>query len=216
MTKLIKKEFVLAMHPTVPMMLALSAMVLIPSYPYVVIFFYISMAIFFTCLSGRENNDITYSLNLPVSKKDIVRARLSFTVILQLLQLLLMIPFVILSRQINTLGNPAGMDANLSLFAVAFLVYGIFNYVFFGSYYKNVSKVGAAFAKSSIILFLIAVLDAVTSYTVPFIRDILDTPDSEYLPQKITFLFAGILIYSILTAVTCHRSIKNFEKQDLN
>ena len=80
MIKLIKKEFGLAMHPIVPMMLLLSVMVLIPNYPYIVIFFYVSMAIFFTCLSGRENNDVVYSLNLPIAKKNIVKARFAFAV----------------------------------------------------------------------------------------------------------------------------------------
>ena len=82
MTNLLRKEFALAMHPITPLMLALSAMVLIPNYPYIVIFFYTAMSIFFTCLMGRENNDIVYSINLPVSKESIVRARFAFAIIL--------------------------------------------------------------------------------------------------------------------------------------
>lgn len=68
MKKLLMKEFRLSMHPSTPLMLLLSAMVFIPNYPFVVIFFYTTMAIFFTCLSGRENRDIAYSLSLPVAK----------------------------------------------------------------------------------------------------------------------------------------------------
>lgn len=37
--KLIKKDFILAMHPTVPLMLLTAAMVSIPNYPYTVSFF---------------------------------------------------------------------------------------------------------------------------------------------------------------------------------
>ena len=53
LTKLLKKEFALSMHPTVPLMLLLAGMVLIPSYPYSVIFFYSMVSIFFTCMLGR-------------------------------------------------------------------------------------------------------------------------------------------------------------------
>ncbi|MEG1548636.1 MAG: ABC-2 transporter permease [Clostridia bacterium] len=216
MIKLIKKEFMLAMHPIVPMMVLLSAMVLIPNYPYIVIFFYVSMAVFFTCLSGRENNDVVYSLNLPVAKKNIVKARFAFAIILEFVQLLIMIPFAVLNQNINPTGNQAGMDANIALFAIAFIVYGLFNFVFFNSYYKNVSKVGIAFIKSSVLLFILTGIDVISTHGVPFVRDVLDTPDSEYLMQKVIFLLFGLLAYLILTAITYKISVMNFEKQDLN
>lgn len=216
MIKLLKKEFGLAMHPIVPMMLALSAMLLIPNYPYVVIFFYVSMSVFFTCLSGRENNDIVYSLNLPVAKKNIVKARFAFAIILEFVQMLLMIPFTVLSQAINSAGNQAGMDANISLFGVALIAYGLFNFLFFGSYYKDVTKVGIAFIKSSVLLFVLCAFDVASTYAIPFVRDVLDTPDFEYLLYKILFSVAGLIIYVVLTAVAYKCSVKNFEKQDLN
>ena len=216
MLKLIRKEFALAMHPITPMMLILSAMVMIPNYPYVVIFFYVSMAIFFTCLQGRENNDVVYSLNLPVPKSDIVKARFMFAVILELLQLLLMVPFAILSQSFNKLGNQAGMDANLSLFAVGLVVYGLFNLVFFLSYYRDVTKVGTAFVKSSILLFVCAALNAAGTHAIPFIRERLDTPDPEFLAVKLASLAVGALVYVALTLIAYRSSLKNFEKQDLN
>lgn len=46
MSKLLKKEFLLSMHPITPLMLALSAMVMIPNYPYAVMFFYMTLAAF--------------------------------------------------------------------------------------------------------------------------------------------------------------------------
>ena len=72
MNKLLKKELALAMHPTAPIFLALSVLLIIPNYPYYVTFFYTSLAIFFTCLNGRENNDVYYTLLLPVPKRSVV------------------------------------------------------------------------------------------------------------------------------------------------
>lgn len=215
MLKLIKKEFLLAMHPIAPMVPLFSLMTIIPNYPYIVIFFYAALAIFFTCLSGRENNDIIYSLNLPIAKKSIVAARILFAVILEMLQLVFMIPFVIISQKINPIGNQAGMDANIALFGIAFIVYGIFNFAFFKSYYKNVTKVGTSFLKSGVLLFLLAALDAVSSYTVPLVKNVLDTPDSQNVLPKIIFLLVGLFIYIVLTGVVCKISFKNFENQDL-
>ncbi|MDO4581174.1 MAG: ABC-2 transporter permease [Bacillota bacterium] len=216
MTRLLKKEFALAMHPITPVMLLLAAMVVIPNYPYVVIFFYISMAVFFTCLLGRENNDIVYSLNLPVSKSDIVKARFGFTVIVELLQLALMIPFALLNRQLIPDGNQAGMDANIALFGLGLMIYGLFNLIFFVSYYRNVDKVGVAFIKTSVLIFIVAGLDVFSTYAIPFVRDCLDTPDPEFLSAKLLFLAAGIIVFIALTALSRRISIRSFERLDLH
>ena len=96
MLKLLQKELRLCMHPTAPIFLLLSAMLLIPNYPYYVAFFYTGLAVFFTCLTGREQHDVAYTLSLPVRKRDAVRARFLFTVLLQLAQLLLAVPFLVL------------------------------------------------------------------------------------------------------------------------
>lgn len=216
MIKLLKKEFLLSMHPTVLMMIFLSAMTLIPSYPYSVIFFYVSMAIFFTCLLGRENNDIVYSLNLPIKKSYIVKSRITFTVIVQLLQMLLMIPFVLLSQAISTVPNQAGMDANISLFGIGFIVYGLFNIVFFTSYYKDVYKVGLSFVKSCIVTFIFVIIEVSSTYAISFVRDYLDTKDPSFMNYKLIFLLICIIIYIILTFISYKKSINNFEKLDIS
>lgn len=59
-------------------------------------------------------------------------------------------------------------------------------------------------------------MDAVLTNTVPFVKDVLDTPDSKSIPVKLIFLAIGIAIYAALTAAICKKSIQNFEKQDLN
>lgn len=216
MGKLLRKEFSLAMHPITPLMLLLAAMVIIPNYPYAVMFFYVSMALFFTCLLGRENNDVVYSLNLPINKKDIVKARFLYTVIIELLQMILMIPFTILSQKINLEGNQAGMDANLAIFGVGFLVYGMFNLIFFHTYYKNVNHVGIAFAKSSIAMIIYVVFEVVATYAIPFVRDCLDTKDPEFIIYKLIFLAVCFLFFLTATLLTYRNSVRNFEKQDLN
>lgn len=215
MRKLLKKEFILSMHPITPLMLILSVMVLIPNYPYTVMFFYMTLSIFFTCMTGRENHDVVYTMTLPVAKNNIVKARIYFVVILEILQILLIVPFSILRQQINPMGNEAGMDANIALLAEGFLLFGIFNLIFFYSYYKNVDKVGISFVKATIVFFLLVIIDVICTHAVPFIRDYLDTPDPEYLSYKLITLGVGILFYFLITIWVCHISVKNFEKQDL-
>ena len=89
MADLLRKEFKLALHPTAIIFLALSAMMLIPNYPYYVIFFYTGLAVFFICLSARENNDVVYSMMLPAAKSDIVKARILMAALLEIAQIVI-------------------------------------------------------------------------------------------------------------------------------
>ena len=122
MKQLLYKEWRLALHPATAAFWALSAMVLIPGYPYGVIFFYAALGLFFVCLTGRENRDLHYTLTLPVCKGDLVRARIWFAVQAELIQLALTIPFMALRNALHILPNPVGMDANIALVAVGFVL----------------------------------------------------------------------------------------------
>ena len=215
MSNLLKKEFSLSMHPVTPLMLMLSSMALIPNYPYTVMFFYMTLAVFFTCMMGRENHDVIYSMSLPVAKKDIVKARILFVVILELLQMVLLIPFAVLRQNLLAAGNEAGMDANIALFAEGFLLFGVFNLIFFHSYYRNVDKVGISFVKASVVFFVLVVVDVIETHAVPFVRDCLDTPDPQFIGYKLAALAIGIVLYILMTVQVCRISVRNFEVQDL-
>ena len=86
--KLLMKEWKLCMHPTGYIMLLCAALVLVPGYPYTLSCFYMGLAIYFICLTARENHDASYTLTLPVSRGDAVRARILFCTVLEILDLL--------------------------------------------------------------------------------------------------------------------------------
>lgn len=212
--KLFQKELRLCLHPTAPMGLMLSAMVLIPNYPYLVSFFYTTLAIFFTCLQGRENNDVLFTMTLPVSRGQLVRGRIALAAVMELAQVLLTVPMVFLRQKINPAGNAAGMDANLALIGYGLAFFGLFNLVFFSSYYKNVNRVGLSFLAASAVSFLLVGLDVVTSYAVPFIRE-MDTMSAEAFPRQLWVLIGGGAVFALLTALAVKTAQYGFEKQDL-
>lgn len=214
MRSLLKKELRLALHPTVPIFLLFSAMLLIPSYPYGIIFFYTGLAVFFTCLSGRENGDVLFSMLLPVAKRDVIRARLVAVVLAETAQLLTAIPFAVLRRHLSPLPNFAGMDANVAMFALALMQYGLFNVVFFEIYARNVRRVGTAFLAASAAIFLFIAGTELLTRFVPFFRA-LDTPDPRNLPVKLGALGVGLAVMSGLTALADVRARRHFERQDL-
>jgi len=213
---LLYKEFRLVTHPTVYLFWGLAAMLLIPNYPYYVVFFYCSLGIFFSCHGARENNDIMYTATLPIEKSDTVRARILFAVLIELMQFLLAAVFAMLRKQIPTLGaNLAGMDANVALFGMAFVMMGIFNFVFFTAYYKDPNKVGKCFAAASIIQFLYIAAAEAAVHILPFMKYRLDTPDPEYFTLKLAVLAVGLISYVMLTIFATVKAVRSFEKLDL-
>ncbi len=215
MKKLLKKEFTLALHPTCWLFLGLSAMVLIPNYPYYVIFFYTGLGLFFTCLTGRENQDVLFSLLLPVSRRQVVQARMVTVMLLELATVVLTALFSLLRQALPLGENAAGMEANLALLGLSLVVLGLGHVAFFGVYYRNVQRVGVAFLWCALAEFLAIGVLEVLAHTVPLFRNRLDTPDPAFLREKLLTLILGLAVYGILTAIAYVRAVRDFEKQDL-
>jgi len=215
MKALIMKEFRLATHPTNFIFLSLSAMLMIPGYPYGIAFFYTVLGIFFICITGRENHDIEYSLMLPIAKSGIVKARIGYAVIIETVQLLLAVPFALIRRNISPVYNEVGMDANLALFGLMFLMFGIFNWVFFTGYYRNPAKVGRPFVLAGTLIMLYIAAEETLTHVMPFFRDVLDTPDPQHLLAKLLTLATGMIAFALLSLSAVRLSVKRFEKLDL-
>ena len=215
MKHLLYKELRLALHPTAPLFLCLSAMLLIPNYPYYVIFFYTCLGVFFLCLNGRETQDLFYSMLLPVRKRQIVQARISLVVLIELAQVLLAIPFAVLRSVLIPLHNEAGIEANTAFFGLGLLLLGVFNFFFFTRYYRNPDKVGGPFCAGCIAFAVCMLLAETAVHVLPFAREQLDTIDPANLPAQLLVLAAGIVLFGLLTGSACRKSVRSFEQLDL-
>ena len=215
MKQLLTKEIRLVTHPTNYIFWLLSALLLIPNYPYYVTFFYTAMGIFFMCLNARENHDIEYTLLLPIQKAQVVRARVMFILLIEIIQFLLAVPFAILRAGITPAQNEVGMDANLSFFGLSLIMMGLFNYLFITIYYRDPAKVGKAFIISSSAIFLYICIAEALTHALPFFRDQLDTPDPQYLTVKLILLAVGVLVFFFSTFAAERRAEKSFVTLDL-
>lgn len=215
MGNLLKKELRLSLHPAAPVMVLCALLAIIPNYPYSVGQFYVGLGIFFICLQGRENHDISYTMLLPVAKRDVVTGRFAMALTLELCHLVLLIPAVCLGAILTPGGNLAGMDAGLSTFAVAFLQFALFNWVFFTAYYKNVEKVGVSFVKASIAQFILVAVEIVCTYAVPLVRDKLDCVGIQNPVEQGAFFLGSLAIYVLSTALAYGKSVRLFEIQDV-
>ena len=152
---------------------------------------------------------------MPTAKKNAVKARFAVVMGMQLLTLLLAVPFAALRQKILPEGNMAGMDANIALFGCVFVLYGGFNFIFFTKYYGNTDKVGVPFLLSSVWVFLWMAAAETCVFVVPFVRDKLDTADPQFLTEKLIVLLLGMLIYAAVTWAAYRISAEKFDKLDI-
>ena len=69
------KDWMLALHPTAAVFTMLGCLVIVPAYPYTMIFMFACLGPYLSFLYSRETNDNWYSAILPVTKKQIVLSK---------------------------------------------------------------------------------------------------------------------------------------------
>ncbi|HEX2938218.1 MAG TPA: ABC-2 transporter permease [Ruminiclostridium sp.] len=215
MKNLLYKEFKLCAHPTVYIFLFLDAMLLIPSYPYYVAFIYTCLGIFFVFLNGRIDKDVTYSVLLPIRKSDVVKARCLMIGAIELMQIILAVPFAFLTHVINPKGNLAGIEANAAFFGFVFIMFAVFNIIFIPMFYKTAYKPGVALVwAGSAVLVYIVIMEAAVQVIAP-LKTYLDTSAPGMQIKQIPILIAGIIIFFALLFFSYKKGAANFEKVDL-
>ncbi|MDD5368812.1 MAG: ABC-2 transporter permease [Anaerolineaceae bacterium] len=215
MKNLLYKEFKLSVHTTCYIFLLTAAMLLIPNYPYYVAFFYQTLGIFFIFLSGNATNDIFFTTLLPIRKKDAVKARFETVILLELLQIIVAVPFIILRNMILPAENLAGMEANIALIGLVFIMFGIFNSVFLPMFYKSAYQTGIPYLISCAAMAIFLVIAEVVIQLNPAWKEALDTTNMAYFPQQFVVFLVGILVFALFTAIAYAKSAKEFEKLDL-
>lgn len=214
MKTLLYKQLRLACHPMTPVFCLSGIMLLIPNYPYSVAFFYVTLGLFFTFLNMREQKDIYYSALLPLRKRDTVRAAVAFTVLVELLSVVITALFCLLSAKLQPdKDNAVGMDANLMLLGAGFVLYGVFNLVFFVCLYRSGYKVGAAYLKANLALWPMMLLAEALPHF-PALKW-LNRVDTQANLRQIPILLFGVAVFAVLTMLAYRRSAGLYERVDL-
>ena len=210
---LLYKELRLAAHPNLYIFTLLGALVIVPAYPYGMVFLFGCLAPYLTFMYGRETNDIYYTALLPVKKRDTVKAKCLLMILAQMTQLLISLPFAVLRVHILPNGNPAGIEANVAYYGFGLMIYAIFNVILLTQFFKTAYKVDMAFLLA-IIPAAIAVI--IMEVIVHFPRfEWLDSVLPAIMFRQLPILAVGIILYIIGMMFAYQVSAKRFEQVDL-
>jgi len=214
---LLYKEFLLSMPLLTYLFLGFTAMTFIPGYPILCGAFFVCFGIFQSYQMGREDNDILYTVLLPVRKSDAVKSKYAAAVVLQMTAFIIFSAFVCLRMvflsDVDIYTTNVLMGANPVFLAFVLLIFAVFNAVFIGGFFKTAYRYGKPFVLFIAVNFaLIGVAE--TLHHLPGLGW-MNTLDFSDLDRQISVLVAAAVLYTAATVVSCKISQNRFEKIDL-
>lgn len=216
MKSLIYKEFRMVLKPYMFIFVLMPLLLLIPSYPYFVGLAFMIQGIFLYFNETRTNNDILFTSLLPISRNRIVLIKHIGVIILELSTLIFAVPCALLSSfVINTNGNVAGLDANMTLFGCVLFEYALFNLIFLPNYFKTTQKIGKLLLCGLIVFVILQVVVEILVAGVSQLNYIFDGTATETAVYRAIVLVIGLVAFVASGFASYKLSCKNFEKVGL-
>lgn len=217
MKNILKKELTLSASILSYLFIAFGLMFFIPGYPVLCGVFFVTLGIFQSFQNAREVNDIVFSALLPVAKKDVVKGKFLFSCMIELCSFLLMAAAVIIRMTALddsvVYRNNALMNANLFALAMALLIFGTFNLIFIGGFFKTAYKLGKPFVTHIIVTFVMIGIGEALHYFPGL--EAMNAFGFEHFSLQLGLLALGALLYFLLTFLSYRCACKNFERIDL-
>ncbi len=216
MKKLFYKEMKLSANPLTYWFIAFSAMTMIPSYPILVGSFFICLGIFHTYQQIREYDDVTYTVMLPVKKRDIVTAKYLFVLFIELTAFILCTLLTIIRMKILGTAVPYAtnqlMNANMAYLGYTMIVFAVFNSIFLAGFFKTTYKIGKPFFIFCVVSFIIIIMGEILHH-IPDLES-LNNPSNLSMPQVVIFAI-GVVVFMLCTWLSYQKAVKDFEGIDL-
>lgn len=217
MRNILVKEMRLSASVLSYLFILFGVMFLIPGYPILCGVFFVTLGIFQSFQNARETNDIVFSALLPIAKRDVVRGKYLFVCVIELCSFLLMaavtaLRMTLLSGAAVYRAN-ALMNANPFALGVALLIFGLFNLIFVGGFFRT----AYGFAKPFVLYIIAAFLTVGAAEAAHYFPGLapLNAFGFEHFPVQLALLAAGAVLYAALTLLSCARACRRFESIDL-
>ena len=216
MNALLRKEMRLSANILSFIFIAFAFMTLLPGYPILCGVFFITLGIFQSFQSAREANDIVYSALLPIAKRDVVKGKYQFSIMIEMcgfaiMAILTLVRMTALS-DVTAYTQNALMNANLFFLAMALVIFGLFNILFIGGFFKTAYKLSPFI--TYIIAGFVAIGIAEALHHIPELEAINAFGFDDIILQ-VCLLIAGAAVFIVLTYVSYRRSCDRFEVIDL-
>ena len=217
MRDIMRKEMKLSASPLSYLFILFGLMFFLPGYPVLCGAFFTTLGLFQGFQYAREANDIVFSALLPISKRDVVKGKYLFTCLIEACSLLLMlastlIRMTLLADSVVYRTN-AMMNANLFALGGALLVFGLFNVIFLGGFFKTAYKMGKPFVIYCIASFLV-IFAMEALHHIPGLEAV-NAFAFELFGLQLALFLAGLAAFAAMTLLSYRSACRHFERIDL-
>ena len=217
MRNMLRKEMRLSASVLSYLFILFGFMFLLPGYPVLCGAFFVCLGLFQSFQTAREANDIVFSVLLPVAKTDVVKGKYLFVCIIEGCAFALMAAATVLRMTVFSEAavyrSNSLMNANPFALGMACVIFGIFNWIFVGGFFKTAYKFARPFVSFIIACFLVIII-AEALHHVPGLEQ-LNAFGTEHIVLQLIMLAAGIAVFLLTTLLSCIKACKSFESLDL-
>lgn len=217
MKNLLIKEFKLSTMMLTYIFLAFTLMTFLPGYPILCGAFFMCLGIFQSYQMCRESNDIMYSVMLPVSKRDIVKAKYAAAIILQMAAFVLCAVFTVIRMTVMSDSEVyiqnVMMPANPVYLAFVLMIFMVFNVIFIGGFFKTAYNIGRPFVIFIVLNFIVIGIGETLHHLPGF--EVIGYANGSVPAIQYVVLALGAALYAAVTLWSCRVSQKRFENIDL-
>ena len=217
MKYILKKEMALSASILSYLFIIFGLMFFVPGYPILCGVFFVTLGIFQSFQNAREANDIVFSSLLPIAKKDVVKGKFVFSCFIELCSIVLMATATVIRMTVLEdaiiYRNNAMMNANLFALGMALFIFGLFNLIFIGGFFKTAYKFGKPFVTHIIVTFIMIVIGEALHHF-PKLK-VLNAFGFEHFGLQFSLFSLGAVAYIALTFLSYKCACRNFERIDL-
>jgi len=217
MSNILRKEMKFSASVLSYLFIAFGVMFFLPGYPILCGVFFTTLGIFQSFQNAREANDLVFSALLPIAKRDVIKGKYLFSCFIELASFVLMtvatlIRMTVLSGSAVYRGN-ALMNANPYALGAALVIFGLFNVIFIGGFFKTAYKFAKPFVTYIIVSFLaLGIFEAL--HHIPGL-DAVNAFGFDHIGLQLTALLAGAALYVVMTLLSYRKACVRFEMIDL-
>jgi hypothetical protein len=211
MKALLQKELQLSINRfffLLPFLLGL--LMFIPNWIFTIVFmyfFWISVPQIYSSYIGQQ--DQSFMMMLPITKKEIVQSKLLSLLTLEGLHFLFGLIFGIIHNMIYGSFNWF-FDINFAFFGIILGLFAVFNIVFLPLYFKWGRNFGKPVIIAIVITMIYAFIPEFLVFQYQSARNILEG----HILNQLIVLGSGVVLLLVFTRITCKLSVKYYEKID--
>ncbi len=217
MRDLLYKDLSLAINPWFFILPVFTgALMLIPGWLYFIVLLYFCFIMVPNVLGGfKAQNDLMFSIMMPVRKKDIVGSKIIAFMTYELIHVMIALVYALINFKIYPDFPMIFLKPNVAFFGLVFVMFGLVNITLFPLYYKTGYNYGLAAIITNVVAVAFAGAVEVLVLKVDGLYMFMHLVPPTTVLSHWLLLIVGIIFFLLASWIAYMISIKRFEKVDL-